>query len=80
MVERSLPVIAMSFLPFLLIAHSEALFLNFLTQFEDALDESFGTGRAARNIDIDRDNGIDALHGVITIVELAARIGATFPG
>ena len=36
------------------------MFFNFLAQFEDALNQGLRTGRAARDIDIDRHNGIDA--------------------
>ena len=37
---------------FFLNVHSQALFFNFLAQFEDALNQGFRTGRAAGNIDI----------------------------
>src|SRR5450755_634629 len=66
----------MGLLPFLRVTQFETLFFNFLAQFEDAFDQRLGTGRAAGDIDIDRNNGIDALHGIITIVELPTRIGA----
>jgi len=56
----------MGLLPFLRATQFQTLFFNFLAQFEDAFNHRLGTGRAARNIDIDRDNGIDALHGIIT--------------
>jgi hypothetical protein len=73
----SSPVVCtLHLLPFLLIAQSQALFFNFLAQFEDTFNQGLRTGKPARNIDIDRDNRIDALHCIITIVELAARVGA----
>jgi len=47
-------------LPFFLIAQSQAFFFNVLAQFEDAFNQGLRTGRAAGDIDIDRDNRIDA--------------------
>ena len=46
-------------LPFFLTAHFQALFFNFLTQFENPLDQCLRTGRAAGDIDIDRHYCID---------------------
>jgi len=62
--------------PSFLTAQPQALFFNFLAQFEDALNQGLGSGRAARDIDIDRDDRIDALHSIITIVEFPTRVGA----
>src|SRR5579885_2593273 len=58
------------------LAHLQALLSDLLAQLENALDQRLGTRWAARDIDIDRNNGIRALNGIVTIVELAARIGA----
>jgi len=52
---------------------------NVLAQFEDPLNQGLRVGRAARDIDIDLDDRIDALHGIITIVELPTGVGATSP-
>src|SRR6266571_2497126 len=59
---------------FLLVASSQSFLFNLLAQLEDAFDQCLGTGRATRNIDIHRHNRIDTLHGVVTIIEFAARV------
>ena len=48
---------------------TQALFFNFLAQFEDPLNQGLRTGRAAWDIDIDRHNRLYTLHGIVTIVE-----------
>src|SRR5690348_13987902 len=55
--------------------HTQPLFLDFLSQFEDSFNERFGTWGTARNIHIDRYNRIAPLNRVITIVEFSPGIG-----
>src|SRR5579885_3668294 len=55
---------------------AQTLLENLLTQFENTFDELLRAWRAAGNIDIDGNDSIHALYGVVTIEKLAAGIGA----
>src|SRR5436190_16444814 len=57
-------------------ARDIALLFDFLAQFVNPLDERFWARGTAGHVYINGDYGIDALHGVIAIVELAAGVGA----
>src|SRR5216110_3088063 len=63
-------------LNFLFATHLEALLGDLFAKLENAFNQCLGTRRTARDIDINRDNGIDALNRIIAIIELATGVGA----
>ena len=50
----------------------ELLHLDFTLKLHQAVEKSLRTGRAARDIDIDRKNLVDTLHHAIRILERTA--------
>lgn len=49
---------------------------DLLLQLDDAVDQGFRRGGAARHIDIDRHDAVAATHHGIAVVVVAAAIGA----
>src|ERR1051326_3642774 len=62
-------------LNFLLTAYFEALLGDLFAQLEDAFNERLGTRGTAGDVDIHRNDCIDALDGIVAIVKFAARVG-----
>src|SRR5437879_13445483 len=44
---------------------------DFILQLHEPVDHRLGTGRAARDVDVDRNDRVDALHGGVVVVEAA---------
>src|SRR5947209_1171476 len=57
-------------------ADTQTLFEDLFAQLEQAFDQLFRTRWTTRYIDVDGDDGIDALDGIVAIVEFPSRIGA----
>ena len=63
-------------IPHPLYSSPQLVFLNLLTQLEDALNKGFGARRTARNVYIDWHDGVTALNRIVAVVEFPAGVGA----
>src|SRR5437660_511437 len=62
-------------LNFLLAPHFQTLLEYYLSELENTLDERLWTRKTTRNIYVYRDNRINTLYGIVTVINFAPGVG-----